>query len=102
MIAANASNEGLSGVQSDAVSNVLNNVYLLIQQTGTITSKSSKDGSTYSVPFKSYLLQVDLSELFATNQFYSTFSQKDADVASKINNYNFKIKLIIKNNINLL
>jgi len=94
MIAANASNEGLSGVQSDAVSNVLNNVYLLIQQTGTITTKSSKDGSTYSVPFKSYLLQVDLSELFATNQFYSTFSQKDADVASKINNYNFKIKLI--------
>ena len=94
MIAANASNEGLSGVQSDAISNVINNVYLLIQQTGTITSKSSKDGSTYSVPFKSYLLQVDLSELFATNQFYSTFSQKDADVASKINNYNFKIKLI--------
>jgi hypothetical protein len=94
MIAANASNEGLTGVQSDAVSNVLNNVYLLIQQTGTITTKSSKDGSTYSVPFKSYLLQVDLSELFATNQFYSTFSQKDADVASKINNYNFKIKLI--------
>jgi len=94
MIAANASNEGLTGVQSDAVSNVLNNVYLLIQQTGTITSKSSKDGSTYSVPFKSYLLQVDLSELFATNQFYATFSQKDADVASKINNYNFKIKLI--------
>jgi hypothetical protein len=94
MIAANASNEGLSGVQSDAVSNVLNNVYLLIQQTGSITTKSSKDGSTYSVPFKSYLLQVDLSELFATNQFYSTFSQKDADVASKINNYNFKIKLI--------
>lgn len=94
MIAANASNEGLTGVQSDAVSNVLNNVYLLIQQTGTITTKSSKDGSTYSVPFKSYLLQVDLSELFATNQFYATFSQKDADVASKINNYNFKIKLI--------
>ena len=94
MIAANASNEGLTGVQSDAVSNVLNNVYLLIQQTGTITSKSSKDGSTYSVPFKSYLLQVDLSELFATNQFYATFNQKDADVASKINNYNFKIKLI--------
>jgi len=94
MIAANASNEGLSGVQSDAISNVINNVYLLIQQTGTITTKSSKDGSTYSVPFKSYLLQVDLSELFATNQFYSTFSQKDADVASKINNYNFKIKLI--------
>jgi hypothetical protein len=94
MIAANASNEGLTGVQSDAVSNVLNNVYLLIQQTGTITSKSSKDGSTYSVPYKSYLLQVDLSELFATNQFYSTFSQKDADVAAKINNYNFKIKLI--------
>jgi hypothetical protein len=94
MIAANASNEGLSGVQSDAISNVINNVYLLIQQTGSITSKSSKDGSTYSVPFKSYLLQVDLSELFATNQFYSTFSQKDADVASKINNYNFKIKLI--------
>jgi len=94
MIAANASNEGLTGVQSDAVSNVLNNVYLLIQQTGTITSKSSKDGSTYSVPFKSYLLQVDLSELFATNQFYATFSQKDADVAAKINNYNFKIKLI--------
>ena len=72
MIAANASNEGLTGVQSDAVSNVLNNVYLLIQQTGTITTKSSKDGSTYSVPFKSYLLQVDLSELFATNQFYSS------------------------------
>ncbi len=94
MIAANASNEGLTGVQSDAVSNVLNNVYLLIQQTGTITTKSSKDGSTYSVPFKSYLLQVDLSELFATNQFYATFNQKDADVASKINNYNFKIKLI--------
>lgn len=94
MIAANASNEGLTGVQSDAISNVINNVYLLIQQTGTITSKSSKDGSTYSVPFKSYLLQVDLSELFATNQFYSTFSQKDADVAAKINNYNFKIKLI--------
>ena len=94
MIAANASNEGLTGVQSDAVSNVLNNVYLLIQQTGTITTKSSKDGSTYSVPFKSYLLQVDLSELFATNQFYKTFSQNDADVASKINNYNFKIKLI--------
>ena len=76
MIAANASNEGLTGVQSDAVSNVLNNVYLLIQQTGSITSKSSKDGSTYSVPFKSYLLQVDLSELFATNQFYKTFSAK--------------------------
>jgi hypothetical protein len=94
MIAANASNEGLTGVQSDAVSNVLNNVYLLIQQTGTITTKSSKDGSTYSVPFKSYLLQVDLSELFATNQFYKTFSTKDADVAAKINNYNFKIKLI--------
>ena len=94
MIAANASNEGLSAVQSDAVSNVINNIYLLIQQTGTITTKSSKDGSTYSVPFKSYLLQVDLSELFATNQFYNTFSQKDADVASKINNYNFKIKLI--------
>ena len=94
MIAANASNEGLTGVQSDAVSNVLNNVYLLIQQTGSITSKSSKDGSTYSVPFKSYLLQVDLSELFATNQFYKTFSAKDADVAAKINNYNFKIKLI--------
>ncbi len=94
MIAANASNEGLTGVQSDAVSNVLNNVYLLIQQTGTITSKSSKDATTYSVPFKSYLLQVDLSELFATNQFYKTFSQKDADVATKINNYNFKIKLI--------
>lgn len=94
MIAANASNEGLSAVQSDAVSNVINNIYLLIQQTGTITSKSSKDGSTYSVPFKSYLLQVDLSELFATNQFYKTFSQNDADVASKINNYNFKIKLI--------
>jgi hypothetical protein len=94
MIAANASNEGLSAVQSDAVSNVINNIYLLIQQTGTITSKSSKDGSTYSVPFKSYLLQVDLSDLFATNQFYKTFSQNDADVASKINNYNFKIKLI--------
>jgi hypothetical protein len=94
MIAANASNEGLSGVQSDAISNVINNVYLLIQQTGTITSKSSKDGSTYSVPFKSYLLQVDLSELFATNQFYKTFSANDADVAAKINNYNFKIKLI--------
>ena len=94
MIAANASNEGLSGVQSDAISNVINNVYLLIQQTGSITSKSSKDGSTYSVPFKSYLLQVDLSELFATNQFYKTFSAKDADVAAKINNYNFKIKLI--------
>ncbi len=94
MIAANASNEGLTGVQSDAVSNVLNNVYLLIQQTGTITTKSSKDGSTYSVPFKSYLLQVDLSELFATNQFYKTFSANDADVAAKINNYNFKIKLI--------
>jgi hypothetical protein len=94
MIAANASNEGLSGVQSDAISNVINNVYLLIQQTGSITSKSSKDGSTYSVPFKSYLLQVDLSELFATNQFYKTFSANDADVAAKINNYNFKIKLI--------
>ena len=94
MIAANASNEGLSAVQTDAIANVLNNVYLLIQQSGAITTKSSKDGSTYSVPFKSYLLQVDLSELFATNQFYTTFSQKDADVAAKINNYNFKIKLI--------
>ncbi len=94
MIAANASNEGLTGVQSDAISNVINNVYLLIQQTGSITTKSSKDGSTYSVPFKSYLLQVDLSELFATNQFYKTFSANDADVAAKINNYNFKIKLI--------
>jgi hypothetical protein len=94
MIAANASNEGLSAVQTDAIANVLNNVYLLIQQTGSITSKSSKDGSTYSVPFKSYLLQVDLSELLSTNQFYKTFSSNDADVASKINNYNFKIKLI--------
>jgi hypothetical protein len=94
VLAANASNEGIGGLQSDAIFNVLKNVYFLVQQNGTISTKSSKDATTYSIPFKSYLLQLDLSELFETNQFFKTFSQKDPEVVSKINNYPFKVKLI--------
>ena len=94
VLAANASNEGIGGLQSDAIFNVLKNVYFLVQQNGTISTKSSKDATTYSIPFKSYLLQLDLSELFETNQFFKTFSQKDPEVVSKINNYSFKVKLI--------
>ncbi len=94
MITAQTSNESMTVLQTDAIFNVLKNIYFLVQLNGTVSTKSSKDGATYTVPFKSYLFQVDLSDLINANLFFKTFDKKDPSVSTKINDYTFNVKLI--------
>lgn len=92
-IQAAASNKGKSKIFNDAITNVLNNIYLVVNQTGAITNSTSKDVTTYSVPFKSYLLQVDLSSLLSTFEFYDKFPT-DKNITKELNDYKFSIKLL--------
>lgn len=96
-IQADASNKGWGKIRTDAITNVLNNVYLVVTQTGAITNASSKDVTTYSVPFKSYLLQVDLASLLSTFEFYDKFPL-DKNITKELNDYKFSIKLISVSN----
>lgn len=92
-IQADASNKGWGKIRTDAITNVLNNVYLVVNQTGAITNSTSKDVTTYSVPFKSYLIQVDLSSLLSTFEFYDKFPL-DKNITKELNDYKFSIKLL--------
>ena len=92
-IQADASNKGWGKIRTDAITNVLNNVYLVVNQTGAITNSTSKDVTTYSVPFKSYLIQVDLSSLLSTLEFYDKFPL-DKNITKELNDYKFSIKLL--------
>jgi hypothetical protein len=92
-IQADASNKGWGKIRTDAITNVLNNVYLVVNQTGAITNSTSKDVTTYSVPFKSYLIQVDLSSLLSTFEFYDKFPL-DKNITKELNDYKFNIKLL--------
>jgi len=96
-IQAAASNKGKSKILTDAITNVLNNVYLVVNQTGAITNSTSKDVTTYSVPFKSYLLQVDLASLLSTLEFYDKFPL-DKNITKELNDYKFSIKLLSVSN----
>jgi len=96
-IQADASNKGWSKIRTDAITNVLNNVYLVVNQTGAITNSTSKDVTTYSVPFKSYLLQVDLASLLSTLEFYDKFPL-DKNITKELNDYKFSIKLLSVSN----
>lgn len=92
-IQASASNKGWNKIRTDALVNVLNNIYFVINQTGAITSTRTKEYSTYSIPFKSYLLQVDLKDLLKTLEFYDKFPL-DKDITKELNEYKFSIKLL--------
>ena len=92
-IQADASNKGWGKIRTDAITNVLNNVYLVVNQTGAITNSTSKDVTTYSVPFKSYLIQVDLSSLLSTFEFYDKFPL-DKNITKELNDYKFSVKLL--------
>lgn len=96
-IQADASNKGWGKIRTDAITNVLNNVYLVVNQTGAITNSTSKDVTTYSVPFKSYLLQVDLASLLSTLEFYDKFPL-DKNITKELNDYKFSIKLLSVSN----
>jgi hypothetical protein len=96
-IQAAASNKGKSKILTDAITNVLNNIYLVVNQTGAITNSTSKDVTTYSVPFKSYLLQVDLASLLSTLEFYDKFPT-DKNITKELNDYKFSIKLLSVSN----
>ena len=96
-IQAAASNKGKSKILTDAITNVLNNIYLVVNQTGAITNSTSKDVTTYSVPFKSYLLQVDLASLLSTLEFYDKFPL-DKNITKELNDYKFNIKLLSVSN----
>ena len=96
-IQADASNKGWSKIRTDAITNVLNNIYLVVNQTGAITNATSKDVTTYSVPFKSYLLQVDLASLLNTMEFYDKFPL-DKNITKELNDYKFSIKLLSVSN----
>ncbi len=96
-IQAAASNKGKSKILTDAITNVLNNIYLVVNQTGAITNATSKDVTTYSVPFKSYLLQVDLASLLSTLEFYDKFPL-DKNITKELNDYKFSIKLLSVSN----
>jgi hypothetical protein len=96
-IQADASNKGWSKIRTDAITNVLNNIYLVVNHTGAITNATSKDVTTYSVPFKSYLLQVDLASLLSTLEFYDKFPL-DKNITKELNDYKFSIKLLSVSN----
>jgi len=76
---------------------MLKNVYFIVTQTGAIKSEYSKTAkeNMYSVSYKSYLIQIDLKDLLATN-FWNDFYWTEPNEAKYNNfmNYKFPVKLI--------
>ena len=97
VLKAKSSKEGASLLQQYGLANMLNNVYFIVTQTGPIKSEYSKllKDNTYTSSYKSYLMQIDLKQMLATN-FWDDFWWEGAD-QTKLNNfmnYKFPIKLI--------
>ncbi len=97
VLKANASKEGASLLRNNGLENMLKNVYFIVTQTGAIKSEYSKTAkeNMYSVSYKSYLIQVDLKDMLATN-FWNDFWWNEPNEAKYNNfmNYKFPIKLI--------
>jgi len=97
VLKANASKEGASLLRNNGLENMLKNVYFIVTQTGAIKSEYSKTAkeNMYSVSYKSYLIQIDLKDLLATN-FWNDFYWTEPNEAKYNNfmNYKFPVKLI--------
>ena len=97
VLKANASKEGASLLRNNGLENMLKNVYFVVTQTGAIKSEYSKTAkeNMYSVSYKSYLIQIDLKDLLATN-FWNDFYWTEPNEAKYNNfmNYKFPVKLI--------
>lgn len=97
VLKANASKEGASLLRNNGLENMLKNVYFIVTQTGAIKSEYSKTAkeNMYSVSYKSYLIQIDLKDMLATN-FWNDFYWTEPNEAKYNNfmNYKFPIKLI--------
>jgi hypothetical protein len=97
VLKANASKEGASLLRNNGLENLLKNVYFIVTQTGAIKSEYSKTAkeNMYSVSYKSYLIQIDLKDMLATN-FMTDFWWTEPNEAKYNNfmNYKFPVKLI--------
>jgi hypothetical protein len=97
VLKANASKEGASLLRNNGLENMLKNVYFIVTQTGAIKSEYSKTAkeNMYSVSYKSYLIQIDLKDMLATN-FWNDFWWNEPNEAKYNNfmNYKFPVKLI--------